>query len=525
MFFRCFNIFLIIILGHLITGCGGSSTTESINSPATISAGENCDLIYAVNNNSFIIGSDPLFENQWSLKNLGQSGGIVNEDIRITNAWKYSLGQGVIVAVIDDAVELTHPDIKENVVPGSISFRSGNVSGLPIPCNFSKDHHGTAVAGIILARDNNYIGISGVAPRASLIAYDTLSSMTEQNLYETLTKDNQRISIYHNSWGSPDTGAVTDAGTLFPLAIQQGIEQGRNGYGSIFVFSSGNGGPNDNSNLDGFLNKRGIITVCAVNDRGQRTASSEQGTNILVCAHSEGKNKNIVTTALNGGYRQDFSGSSAAAPQVTGVIALMLSARPKYLDPLSWRDIQLILAQTARKNDPLDPQWRIASGGSGWVHPYYGYGIIDAEAAVQQVLTWNSVGKSNQQRKCDSGLKIINQDISDVSWEPLTVTTSLYCPEITKIEFVEIEVSTTHSYHGDLRIEIQSAEGKKGKLVDMRTCNGSISDPCGAFKKWKFGSVHHMGEFAQGSWSLIITDLRSYNIGKLESWRLTVYGQ
>lgn len=524
---------------QLVVACGGGGgagspevlgTTirpvESVAAPAGLAAGSACDLKYTITQHPVLTGADPLLASQWHLHNQGQSGGKSGEDIRVAGAWPLAKGEGVIVGVIDDSVELVHPDLAPNVVPGSVSFRPGNEGGWPVPCRAAEDDHGTAVAGILLARDDNGRGGSGVAPRASLIGYDALSTSLDLHLYEALTRDNQRVAVYQNSWGSPDTGAVSDAGDLFAQAISRGINEGRGGLGSIFVFSGGNGGQGDNSNLDGFANKRGVIAVCAVDDHGRRAEFSEPGANLLVCAPGVGSNKGVSTTALLGDYRSDFAGASAATPMVSGVVALMLSARPSTLEALTWRDVQLILAGTARRNDPLDPLWTRAAGGSGWVHPFYGYGVVDAEAAVKAARTWTSVGGSAQQKRCDSGVKIAGQAIPDQpSGAALSVNLKLDCPGISRIEFVEIEVTTEHSYHGDLRIDLTSPAGFSSRLVDARRCYTAGSDSCGRYNGWRFGTQRHLNESAQGVWRLDVTDLKAGDQGALTQWRVIVHGR
>jgi proprotein convertase subtilisin/kexin type 2 len=531
----------------LLAACGGGGSAgsdlagstdpqrfrpvESAVAPANLSAGSLCDVRYSVTQHPSLSGPDPLLPSQWHLRNQGQSGGTPGEDLRVSGAWALGKGEGVTVAVIDDAIELVHPDLAANVIPGSISFRPGNAGGWPVPCSSRDDDHGTAVAGILLARDDNATGGSGVAPRASLIGYDALSTSLDLHLYEALTRDNQKVAIYQNSWGSPDTGAVSDAGQLFGQAITRGIDEGRGGLGSIFVFSGGNGGEYDNTNLDGFINKRGVVTVCAVDDRGVRTRFSEPGANLLVCAPSGGTTQSITTTGLKAGYRSDFSGASAATPMVSGVIALMLSARPGTMAPLTWRDIPLILARTARKNDPNDPLWEPARGGRGWVHPFYGFGVVDAEAATRLAQTWISVGGSRQQRRCESALQTPGQAIPDLgTGSALNVSLNLNCPEITNIEFVEIEVTTEHGRHGDLRIDLRSPAGQTSRLVDGRVCHVvGAADPCGRYAGWRFGSMRHMDETASGTWSLTITDRyndpKKDDSGSLQSWKVIVHGR
>ncbi|MFN5510878.1 MAG: S8 family peptidase [Burkholderiales bacterium] len=536
----------------LLQACGGGGS-EGITStvrqemsaklPAgtTLIAGSGCDLRYSITSDSALVGMDPDLSNQWHLGSSGSNSELLGLDIQATAAWSLTKGSGVVVGVIDDSVEVSHSDLRANLVDGSVSFRDDNPSGYPIPCRRDEDDHGTAVAGIVLARDSNGVGGAGVAPRAGLIAYDALSTSFDTHIQEALTRKNQVIDIYQNSWGAPDTGAVSDSGKLFADAIDTGIRNGRNGKGSIFVFSGGNGGQFDNANLDGFANRKGIIAVCGVDRLGQRiqfqdvdgTAyGSEPGANLLVCAPGT----NITTTALNGGMRNDFSGASAATPMVSGVAALMLSVNPA----LTWRDIPIILAETARKNGISNPsEEALKNGGwfraprspdSLWAHPFYGFGVVDAQAAVERARTWASVGNSSTQRTCDSEASLVNQNIPDNSSSGLQVTLNLNCPSITRIEFVEVQVTTRHSYHGDLQIDLESPQGGVSELVQARTCDPSGTDPCGAFNGWTFGSVRHLNESANGLWTLKVSDRVGpragvLNTGSLLSWRVIVHGR
>jgi kexin len=376
-----------------------------------------------------------------------------------------------------------------------------------------------------------------VAPRAGLIAYDALATSLDTDIAEALTRKNQTIAVYQNSWGSPDTGAVSDSGALFASAIATGIRQGRGGRGSIFVFSGGNGGEADNANLDGFANRKGVIAVCGVQRDGTkmdfgRSGGSEPGANLLVCAPGT----DITTTALKGGMRRDFSGVSAATPMVSGVAALMLAVNPA----LTWRDVPIILARTATKNgvanlseaELLNRGWYRAPGSanSKWSHPFFGFGVVNAQAAVSEALNWVSVGDSGTQRTCDSGLIQVNRNIPDQSDTGVEVHVTLNCSGITAIEFVEVQVSTTHTYHGDLQIDLVSPQGGQSQLVRPRTCHLSGSDPCGAFKGWTFGSVRHLDESAAGQWTLKVSDRVGVreglpNTGSLLSWRVIVHGR
>ena len=532
------NCLLLATSVLLFAGCGGSDDPP----PVTLSAGVGCSLTYTLTDSPILTGVDPLLREQWHLQNLGQNGGLAGEDLRVLPAWRITRGAGVRVAVIDDAVELVHPDLYPNMVPGgSYSYRSGNRGSVwPLPCSAAVDDHGTAVAGIVLARDDNAIGGAGVAPRASLVAYDALASSLDVDIADALGRDAQLNAIYQNSWGSPDNGRLQRAEPSFAATIERGIAFGRDGLGSVYVFPAGNGGcyaaddagncQVDNANFDGYVNGRGVITVCAVDDTGLSPWYAEPGANVLVCAPSSGDAPvGITTTALRGAYRNDFSGTSASTPMVSGVVALMLAANPK----LTWRDVRLILAETARKNDPTDPDWRDGPGGLH-VHPRYGYGVADAQAAVERARRWLSVGGSGALRTCTIPERVPELALPDrpAFGEPIEVSDTVRVANcgITQIEFVELTATIAHAYSGDLRIRLRSPAGHVSELANERICTqGSgpqaVASPCGDYDGWTFGSVRHIGEAADGDWTLAIADMLPADTGRLQRWSLRIHGR
>jgi subtilisin family serine protease len=358
-----------------LAGCGAGGGSTPVE---TVSAGPGCELSYALTAAPELTGADPLLPQQWHLRNAGQSGGTPGEDLRAFDAWTLTRGVGVRVAVVDDAIEVVHADLFPNLVADArFSYRAGNRGSVwPLPCTGAVeasggpvDGHGTAVAGLVLGRDDNAQGIVGVAPRASLVAFDALASGQDIDIADALLRDGEANAIYQNSWGSPDNGALHPAEPVFEQAIERGVDTGRSGRGSVYVFAGGNGGCYgrsgpatclvDDSNYDGYVNHRGVIAVCAVDDRGQRPGYGEPGANLTVCAPSSGASSAVTTTTLRGAYRNDFTGTSASTPMVSGVVALMLAANPN----LSWRDVRLILASTARKVQPTDTDWTQRPGG------------------------------------------------------------------------------------------------------------------------------------------------------------------
>ncbi len=504
---------------------GSKSTTSTLNDPG-------CHYQYEAGAAPVPgSGADPRLAQQWHLSNVGQGGGTAGVDLDVFAAWTRTKGSGVSVAVVDDAVEVVHEDLVPNVEPGSsFNYRgAGYGNAYPLPCA-EGETHGTAVAGVLSARDDNGVGIAGVAPRARIAAFNALSTNLDADIADALTRDLQVHAVYHNSWGSPDNGSLHPVDASFDVAIANGRDHGRGGKGAVYVFPAGNGGYlDDNSNYDGYVNKRGVIAACAVDDDGRKPWYGEPGANILVCGYSSNLSSAITTTAVGNGYRENFTGTSASAPMVSGVAALMLATNPQ----LSWRDVMLILAGTARRTDPSHPQWSLA--GARAFNPYYGFGAVDAKAAVDAAAGWVSVGGSAEQLACESTPRAPALPIADAGatapgpWAEDSVTIS-GCP-ITRVEFVEVRFSAAHSYAGDLAIELDSPSSTTSVLASERLCldDPSQSSPsivdCGSYADWRFGSVRHLDEPAAGVWRLRVRDAQSQDTGTFTGWQLRIWGR
>jgi len=523
-----------------LAACGGGGGGDGDGDSTRLNEASCPQAYFATTPPELVTGPDPLAADQWHLVNTGQSGGTPGEDLNITGAWQVADGTGVRVAVIDSGIEVVHEDLLPNIVPNaSFNYRPGKHFGsaYPLPC--FNGNHGTAVAGIVAARGNNGIGVSGVAPAASMVALNPLATNMDADIAHALGFQRDVNAIYANSWGSPDGGVLFASDASFDNALAQGLAQGRGGLGSIFVFPAGNGGIiaqdesgeifRDNSNFDGYVNKRGQITVCAVDDNGTRPWYGETGANVLVCAPSSklGTNGAITTTALNNRYVSDFTGTSASSPMVSGTVALMLQANPS----LTWRDVQLILASTARRNSPTSAGWSENFGL--WHHPDFGFGTVDAAAAVAAAPGWTSVGGSAQQKSCVSAARNPNlaiPDNSDAAAVSDTITIS-GC-DIQAIEFIEVSFTADHSYSGDLQVDLISPNGLQSRLANARLC---VEDPfaqqptlvdCGRYDAWRFGSVRHLNEPASGTWTLRVADLQiGDDDGVFRSWQMRIWGR
>jgi subtilisin-like proprotein convertase family protein len=461
------------------------------------------------------IPNDPDFDQQWYLRNTGQQGGLPGADLDVTPVWDSYLGNNVVVAVVDEGVDFRHLDLLPNYdAADSYDFNGGDTDPTPR----DEDAHGTAVAGIIAGRGNNQIGISGVAPQSRLAAIRLTASSTNDALEAAgLSFDRQNIAIYNNSWGPDDDGTHLEGpGIQTIAALRDGVTVGRAGKGNIFVWAAGNGlEENDNVNYDGYANSRYVIAVTALDDHDVQAYYAEPGAPILVSAYGSGVSPGIFTTDNRGDngysltdYEDDFGGTSASTPMVSGVVALMLQANPS----LTWRDVKHILVDTARRNDPTDDDW-MRNGAGHWVNHKYGYGSVDAAAAVQAASTWKNV---LPETSATSGQINVGLQIPDDSTNGLV--SSVTIDRLMRVETVEVVFSATHDDRGDLRVVLTSPDGTQSILAEPH------SDTHGDYRSWTFTTNRHWDEIAKGTWTLRVTDEKGGEVGAWNSWKLNIYG-
>ena len=208
---------------------------------------------------------DPLYGCQRHLNNPE------GEDINVESAWADGVkGEGVNVAVVDDGMDFTHEDLRDNVATARNHDYTGDGSIFDL-----LEHHGTHVSGIIAARDNT-VGVRGVAPGATIYGYNFLADPTFINEVDAMTRNGVVTAVSNNSWGSLDGPGLSAATSFWEMAVNTGITTGYNGKGTFYVFSAGNGHLlGDNSNLDEYVNHYGVTAVCSVNSRYARAGYSE----------------------------------------------------------------------------------------------------------------------------------------------------------------------------------------------------------------------------------------------------------
>ena len=462
--------------------------------------------------------SDPLYGCQWHLKNNDQFRNSGGHDIRVEEVWPTYTGSGINVAVVDDGMHYQHEDLTDNVLTGFNHNYNPDQTGIYHPF----EDHGTAVAGLIAAKDNS-LGMRGVAPGASIYGYNYLVEQSDANEANAMSRNAATTAISNNSWGPEDSVHPEPATELWETAVKYGVTTGYGGKGVFYAWAAGNGGIFDYSTLDEYSNFHAVTAVCAVGHDDKRSNYSEAGANLWVCGPSssgrEGQPR-IATTDNGHRYRGSFGGTSAATPIVSGVVALVREAN----NALTWRDVKLILAASARKVDPENTGWvegAFKYGSSTDRYNFnheYGFGIVDAKAAVDLAPGWTNV---RDFRESTSESKVINLRIPDLpsSGTPAMVTASLTVdPYVEFVEFVEINAHFDHPFFRDLNVELVSPSGAVSTLSPYAPRGGPLTT------KFRFGSARHLGENAAGEWTLRIKDLSRSDTGSLKSWGLTIYG-
>ena len=493
------------------------------------------------------IPNDPLFSSQWHLRNTGQSG-VAGMDINVTNTWDTYKGTGVRIGIIDDGVEVNHPDLRPNMdFQNSYDWAGGDTDPSPdsmADSGLQLDFHGTFCAGVAAGAGNNGIGISGVAPLARIAGMRIgLASLTDVIEAKAFLHKAEMIQIKSNSWGPEDNGKIVEGpGTLAAAALQKAATSGRGGKGTIFVWAGGNGRQSgDNANYDGFANSIYTISVAATNNSGTRSVYSEPGACHVVCApggtelEPDGtpRGGSIATTDLVGNqgfnyegeqydlaphlgfagdfqdssYTQTFEGTSAAAPMAAGVVTLMLEANPN----LGWRDVQEILMKSATKISPLDEDW-IRNGAGQQFNHNFGAGMINAGAAVNLAKRWQNLPARRSITFSQSSLNAIIRD-NDATG----ISRTFAARDRLRVEHVTMEVDISHTNRGQLEVLLISPRGTVSRLAER---HGDTGDDY----KWTFMSVRNWGEDAQGVWRLKVIDRETGAVGKLNSARLTLFG-
>ena len=492
--------------------------------------------------------TDPLFAQQWHFPMLGNIGKI----------WDDYTGRGVSVVIYDDGVQQDHADLAANY-DASMHFTYDGITFVPSP-NSGADSHGTACIGLIAAVADNGRGGTGVAHGATITGVDYLNDLQFEydwanqqtsDLYDAAVRWAANFDIMSNSWGTtPDfsrqlnLNIAGNSSAVDAAHFEWVSTHGRGGLGTIVVKAAGN--ETMNANGDGTNTSRHTITVAATNQNGFAAGYSNFGSAILVTAPAA-----AVTTDLSGtqgyaagDYTTDFGGTSAATPIVSGVAALMLEAN----DGLGWRDVQSILALSASHtgsalgNAPSGTEvgrW-LTMGGEQWngggaiFHMSYGFGMVDAYAAVRMAEVWDRLNgaahtSANEAHVISQRSTVLTMRDSDGSVNTAEGQISFNVTQDIDIDSVQVTFKINHSYGEDVVVFLRSPTGEEISLFSREGAVPGTSQNFGprvfdGGVTWTFAAENFRGMSSQGTWKLMFHDRASGDFGTVRNAQLDFYG-
>ena len=299
-----------------------------------------------------LIPNDPSFNLLWGMLNIGQTNGTAGIDIGATDAWlKTAGGDNIVIGVTDTGIAYQHPDLRDNVwinaneIPDNQLDDDNNgwvddIYGIDTKNNDSDpqddNRHGTHVFGTIAATGNNAIGVTGVAWQAKVVGCkflgDNGKGFTSDAIrcltyFADLKASGVNIVATNNSWG----------GSHFSQALYDAIEHHRQ-HDILFVAAAGNNRRNTDlsPHYPSSYDLDNIISVAAIDHNGDLAEFSNYGSETVDVAAPGAK---IYSTLLDGQYGY-LSGTSMAAPHVSGLIALFKSNQP-HLSATELKDLVL----------------------------------------------------------------------------------------------------------------------------------------------------------------------------------------
>lgn len=473
--------------------------------------------------------SKAIFPQQWHLKLTTVNGIAINAHANVEAAHGITRGSGVTIAVIDDGVDIDHPEFS---AAGKVVFpRDATLASDDPRPKFADEEHGTACAGVACASGNG--GASGVAPLARLMPIrlaSALGSMREANAFRWAA--DHGADVISCSWGPADGRWFDPSDPLHTAsaslrastrdAINYAVTNGRGGKGCVVLFAAGNG--NESVDLDGYASYDKVIAVAACSDRGQRSVYSDFG-NAVWCSfpssdfewpaqgHPAPLTTGIWTTDRVGGngynrgnpadgddtgnYTNSFGGTSSSCPGAAGVAALVLAAN----GTLGWKEVRDLLRRACDKIDPSGGSYDPTTGHS----QNYGYGRLNAETAVK-------LAKQTQGRLVIVN-KLLNEPIPDLG----SVSGTIDATETTPVEKLVVSVRLEHTYIGDLLITVLPPTGRGlPKVVLHNRAGGSRDNLDQNYDPSNTPALAaYLGKKCNGTWTVTVEDKAARDSGTL----------
>ena len=463
------------------------------------------------------------FDEQWHLKRTTVNGSNVNQHAKIESAWTSSQGEGVIIAVIDNGIDVDHEEFSSAakiVAPRDVT--RGTNDARP---RYDSEKHGTACAGVACA--DGLRGASGVAPKARLMPIRFMSGLGSQAEADAFVwAADHGASVISCSWG-PSDGDWWDPddplhNQVFPLpdstrlAIDHAVNNGRNGKGCVICWAAGNG--NESVDNDGYASYDRVVSVAACSDRGKRSVYSDFGDANWCCfpsnnfgspppltpgiwtadrTGSQGYNPNNGGGDVAGNYTEGFGGTSSSCPGAAGVAALVLARNPD----LRWDEVKDVLKRCCDKIDRGSGEYD-ANGHS----PNYGFGRLNGKKAVDlatpPAAAYTAIHTAVQ-----------SVPIKDLKTSAIIANVG----DTRSIKRARITVAIEHTWIGDLIVRVipPTAVGTGPIVLHNRTGGGAdnLNRSYDAASTPALGGL--VGKSPEGRWTLEIEDHAQRDVGKI----------
>ena len=497
--------------------------------------------------------NDPFLSSQWYISNTGQRGA-QGYDLNLLPIWGRYSGNGLIIAVNDDGMDLQHPDLAANLLVSLAYDGVRQTLGQGFQSSDPEiNSHGTVVGSIIAMVANNGLGGSGIAWGAKIVPALVMGEGGPDNMNAQvfLSNLNANAAISVNSWGQDaafqenfgETGRLSDQ--EWGAVLARLVSEGRGGLGMVIAVSGGNARESGaDVGLSNFTSNKFTIAVGAITHDGKPTDYSSQGASLLITAPGGVGAENAALDSGFGIFSADVSGAlgynsldgaagnfafqnqgtSYSQPMVAAITALMLEANSK----LGFRDVMSILALTARKTDATNNSWVQQSGAEwnlGGMHfsRDFGYGLVDAAAAVRLAESW--AGGTNTMTnwiRAEGVSATPSGTIPDNTPNEFFQATAKVTQGIT-IERLEVDIVLTAAQSNQLKALLISPSGTTHTLFDRPlTSDGTAS-------AWPYiftmGLTAFMGETSEGTWTLRLFDVVTGETATFDSFTVRAWGK
>lgn len=498
--------------------------------------------------------NDPLFSSQWYLVNTGQRGGTSRLDINVLSAWDRYSGKGVIVAVNDDGMDLSHPSLLANLLTNLTYDSVRDTTGKGF--EGSGNSHGTVVGSIIGMAANDGIGGVGVAYGAKIVPSLAIAAgVNTAKLFLANLAAGASVSV--NSWGSDPAFSEnfglsgTQSDKDWGAALMRAATEARGGLGMVIEVSGGNERANRaDTALSNFTGSKLTIAVGALTEEGVHTDYSTPGASLLVSAPGgvssgdqslnsgfgiasadvQGDKGYNTMTGQDGDYAYQSQGTSYSGPMVGGAAALILEANPK----LGFRDVSTILAMTAKKVDITSSGWvdnKATNWNLGGMHfsRDYGYGLMDVSAAVRLAESWPVAAGTVANWSSAEGIANAPKGLIPDN-DPNGKTVMANVTNELRIERMEFDLNLSAASPSQLSATITSPSGTTVTLFDrpltreLKEGEPNLNEPETAWPEtFTIGSTAFLGESSAGTWTLKLMDKvtgveASYNSFTVRAW-------